>query len=133
MSNTQKFQLTQQGKIYILTTSIDGEFVKLTCHQPSVPNSPKYFGRFSLSQLQQNNNLQQLNGQTLLFPNQQPLAQIRRNINGQPTLITGQTPLLNVNQNIPQQIMIHNQKPLLPQQLNNIQPINIPNKMPITK
>ena len=82
-----------------------------------------------LSQLQQNNG-QKLNGQPLLFPNQQPLAQIRRNINGQPTLITGQTPLLNVNQNIPQQIMIHNQKPLLPQQLNNIQPINIPNKMP---
>ena len=85
-----------------------------------------------LSQLQQNNG-QQLNGQPLLFPNQQPLAQIRRNINGQPTLITGQTPLLNVNQNIPQQIMIHNQKPLLPQQLNNIQPINIPNKMPMVQ
>ena len=86
-----------------------------------------------LSQLQQNNNLQQLNGQPLLFPNQQPLAQIQQNINGQPAVIPGQTPLLNVNQNIPQQIMIPNQRPLLPQQLNNIQPINIPNQIPIAQ
>ena len=53
MSNRQKFQLTQGGKTYILTTSVEGDFAKLTCIQSSIPNSPKYFGLFSLSQLQQ--------------------------------------------------------------------------------
>ena len=91
-----------------------------------LPNQP------ILSQLQQNN-LQQLNGQPLLFPNQQPLVQIRQNINRQPAIIPGQTPLLKVNQNIPQQIMIPNHRPLLPQKLNNIQPINIPNQIPIVQ
>ena len=53
MSNRQKFQLTQGGKTYILTTSVEGDFCKLTCIQSSIPNSPKYFGLFSLAQLQQ--------------------------------------------------------------------------------
>ena len=52
-SNIQKFQLTQSGKNYILTTLIEGDFVKLTCVESQVPNSPIYFGRFSLAQLQQ--------------------------------------------------------------------------------
>ena len=52
-TNIQKFQLTQSGKNYILTTLIEGDFVKLTCVESQVPNSPVYFGRFSLAQLQQ--------------------------------------------------------------------------------
>ena len=52
-SNIQKFQLTQSGRNYILTTVIEGDFVKLTCVESQVPNSPVYFGRFSLAQLQQ--------------------------------------------------------------------------------
>ena len=52
-SNVQKFQLSQGGKNYILTTQIDGNFVKLTCVNTSNPNSPMYFGQFSLVHLQQ--------------------------------------------------------------------------------
>ena len=52
-SNIQKFQLTQGGKNYILTTQIEGGFVKLTCAEAQTPNSLVYFGRFSLVQLQQ--------------------------------------------------------------------------------
>ena len=52
-SNIQKFQLTQGGKNYILTTQIEGGFVKLTCVEAQTPNSLVYFGRFSLVQLQQ--------------------------------------------------------------------------------
>ena len=52
-TNIQKFQLTQSGKNYILTTLIEGDFVKLTCVESQVQNSPVYFGRFSLAQLQQ--------------------------------------------------------------------------------
>ena len=50
--NVQKFQLTQAGKKYILTTQIEGNFVKLTCVESEVANSPIYLGRFSLVQLQ---------------------------------------------------------------------------------
>ena len=52
-SNVQKFQLTQGGINYILTTQIEGEFVKLTCVKLDIPNSPIYLGRFSLVQLKQ--------------------------------------------------------------------------------
>ena len=54
-SNIQRFQLTQGGKNYILTSQIDGEFVKITCVESNVVNSPMYIGRFALSQLQQLN------------------------------------------------------------------------------
>ena len=54
-SNIQRFQLTQGGKNYILTSQIDGEFVKITCVESKVENSPMYIGRFALSQLQQLN------------------------------------------------------------------------------
>ena len=54
-SNIQRFQLTQGGKNYILTSQIDGEFVKITCVESNVENSPMYIGRFALSQFQQLN------------------------------------------------------------------------------
>lgn len=52
-SNIQKFQLSQGGKSYILTTEIENEFVKLTCVESQVPNSIKYLGLFSLNHLRQ--------------------------------------------------------------------------------
>ena len=50
-SNIQKFQLSQGGKSYILTTEIENDFVKLTCVESHVPNSIKYLGLFSLNHL----------------------------------------------------------------------------------
>ena len=50
-SNIQKFQLSQGGKSYILTTEIENEFVKVTCVESQVPNSIKYLGLFSLNHL----------------------------------------------------------------------------------
>ena len=52
-TNIQKFQLSQGGKNYILTTKIEGNCVILTCIQSGVPNSPIYFGQFTLSHLLQ--------------------------------------------------------------------------------
>ena len=91
MSNTQKFQLTQQGKIYILTTSIDGEFVKLTCHQPSVPNSPKYLGRFSLAQLRQMS--KKFNTMTTIYQAQEFLSQ---SIENQKVSVQNQGNIINI-------------------------------------
>ena len=91
MSNTQKFQLTQQGKIYILTTSIDGEFVQLTCHQSSVPNSPKYFGRFSLAQLQQMS--KKFNTMTTIYQAQEFLSQ---SIENQKVSVQNQGNIINI-------------------------------------
>ena len=52
-TNVQKFQLTQGGINYILTSQIEGDFIKLTCVKSDDPNSPIYIGRFSLVQLKQ--------------------------------------------------------------------------------
>ena len=52
-SNVQKFQLTQSGINYILTSQIESDSIKLTCIKSDDPNSPLYIGRFSLIQLKQ--------------------------------------------------------------------------------
>ena len=52
-TNIQKFQLSQGGKNYILTTKIEGNCVIITCIQSGVPNSPVYFGQFTLVHLRQ--------------------------------------------------------------------------------
>ena len=52
-SNIQKFQLSQSGINYILTSQIEGDSIKLTCIKSDVPNSPVYIGLFTLIQLQQ--------------------------------------------------------------------------------
>ena len=52
-SNVQKFQITQSGITYILTSQIEGDSFKLTCTKSDVPNSPIYIGRFTLIQLKQ--------------------------------------------------------------------------------
>ena len=50
-TNVQKFNLAQGGKNYILTSQIEGEFIKLTCVESQVQNPLIYIGLFSLVQL----------------------------------------------------------------------------------
>ena len=52
-TNIQKFNLSQGGKNYILTSQIEGENVKLTCVESEIQNPPIYIGFFSLIQLRQ--------------------------------------------------------------------------------
>ena len=52
-TNIQKFQLSQGGKNYILTSQIENDVIKLTCIESQVINSPIYLGTFSLSHLRQ--------------------------------------------------------------------------------
>ena len=52
-TNIQKYQLSQGGKNYILTTQVNGNFIRITCVEALNPNSPIYFGQFSLIHLQQ--------------------------------------------------------------------------------
>ena len=50
-TNIQKFQLSQSGKNYILTSQIENGIIKLTCIESQIVNPPIYLGTFSLSQL----------------------------------------------------------------------------------
>ena len=50
-TNAQKYELSQNGKKYILSTQINGEYVKLTCLEAEIPNPLIYIGEFSLIQL----------------------------------------------------------------------------------
>ena len=50
-TNLQKFDLEQNGRHYILTTEIEGEYVKLTCVETGVTNPPVFIGKYSLIQL----------------------------------------------------------------------------------
>ena len=52
-TNVQKFNLAQGGKNYILTSQIEGEFIKLICVESQVQNPLIYIGLFSLVQLRQ--------------------------------------------------------------------------------
>ena len=49
----EKYELTQNGKKYILTTQAEGEFVKLRCYELDAVNPPTFFGDFTLAQLGQ--------------------------------------------------------------------------------
>ena len=51
-TNIQKFQLSQNGKSYILTTSVKGIFVKLACIESGVTLPLIYIGEYSLAYLQ---------------------------------------------------------------------------------
>ena len=51
-TNIQKFELTQNGKRYILTTGVKGIFVKLTCIEAGVVQPLIYIGEYSLAYLQ---------------------------------------------------------------------------------
>ena len=50
-TNIQKFELEQHGRHYILTTEIDGEYVKLTCVEIGITDPPVFVGKYSLIQL----------------------------------------------------------------------------------
>ena len=52
-TNLQKFELSQNGRNYILTTGIRGDIVRLTCVETGISNPPVYFGEFSLTFLRQ--------------------------------------------------------------------------------
>ena len=52
-SNIQKYELSQNGKTYILTTQIQEEKVKLICIEDGVTNPRMFVGEFSLSSLSQ--------------------------------------------------------------------------------
>ena len=52
-TNIQKFQLSQGGKNYILTSQIENGLIKLTCIESQIVNPPIYLGTFSLEQLRQ--------------------------------------------------------------------------------
>ena len=76
-SNVQKFQLTQSGINYILTSQIESDSIKLTCIKSDDPNSPLYIGRFSLIQLKQLSKL--FNTMTTIYEAQEFLNQSLEN------------------------------------------------------
>ena len=49
----QKYELSQNNRHYILTTEVEGEYVKVTCVETGISNPPIFFGEFSLSYLKQ--------------------------------------------------------------------------------
>ena len=51
--NSQRYELAQNGRKYILTTEIHGDYVRLTCVETGVHNPLVYLGEFSLVQLRQ--------------------------------------------------------------------------------
>ena len=51
--NSQRYELAQNGRKYILTTEIHGDYVRLTCVETGVHNPLIYLGEFSLAQLRQ--------------------------------------------------------------------------------
>ena len=51
--NAQRYELAQNGRKYILTTEIHGDYVRLTCVETGVHNPLIYLGEFSLVQLRQ--------------------------------------------------------------------------------
>ena len=50
-SNTSKYKLEQDGKVYMLTTSIVGKKIRLACKNSSSPKNKKYSRDFSVDQL----------------------------------------------------------------------------------
>ena len=52
-NNIQKYELTQNGRIYILSTHVEGDYAILKCIETSVSNPPTFIGNFSLTQLRQ--------------------------------------------------------------------------------
>lgn len=55
--NLETFQLIQDGRNYIVTSSIVDDKLKFTCINVTDPNSPKYFSEFSFVDLRESNDL----------------------------------------------------------------------------
>ena len=91
MSNIQKFQLSQGGKNYILTSEIEGDYIKLTCIESAIQNPPIYIGRFSLVQLRQMSKM--FNTITTLYEAQTFLNQ---SIENQKVSVENQSAIINI-------------------------------------
>ena len=91
MSNIQKFQLAQGGKNYILTSEIEGDYIKLTCIESAIQNPPIYIGRFSLVQLRQMSKM--FNTMTTLYEAQTFLNQ---SIENQKVSVENQSAIINI-------------------------------------
>ena len=91
MSNIQKFQLSQGGKNYILTSEIEGDYIKLTCIESAIQNPPIYIGRFSLVQLRQMSKM--FNTMTTLYEAQTFLNQ---SIENQKVSVENQSAIINI-------------------------------------
>ena len=88
----QKFQLSQGGKNYILTTQIEGDSIKITCVESMVPNSPIYLGQFTLYQLCQLSKM--FNTMTSIS---QALEFLNQSIESQKVSVESQGNLININ------------------------------------
>ena len=90
-ANVQKFQLSQGGKNYILTSRIEGEVIKLTCFESLIVNPPIYLGTFSLIQLRQLSKM--FNKMSTIYEAQEFLNQ---SIENQKVSVENQGTLINV-------------------------------------
>ena len=91
MSNIQKFQLAQGGKNYILTSEIEGDYIKLTCIESAIQNPPIYIGRFSLVQLRQMSKM--FNTMTTLY---EALTFLNQSIENQKVSVENQSAIINI-------------------------------------
>lgn len=91
-TNIQKFQLSQGGRNYILTTQIEGDSIKITCVESMVPNSPIYLGQFTLYQLCQLSKM--FNTMTSIT---QALEFLNQSIESQKVSVEYQGNLININ------------------------------------
>ena len=91
-TSIQKFQLSQGGKNYILTTQIEGDSIKITCVESMVPNSPIYLGQFTLYQLCQLSKM--FNTMTSIS---QALEFLNQSIESQKVSVESQGNLININ------------------------------------
>ena len=90
-ANIQKFQLSQGGKNYILTTQIENDSVKLTCVESEIPNAIIYLGLFSLSYLRSLSKM--FNTMTTIYQAQEFL---NSSIENQKVRIENQGTLINI-------------------------------------
>ena len=91
-TSIQKFQLSQGGKNYILTTQIEGDSIKITCVESMVQNSPIYLGQFTLYQLCQLSKM--FNTMTSIS---QALEFLNQSIESQKVSVESQGNLININ------------------------------------
>ena len=90
-TSIQKFQLSQGGKNYILTTQIEGDSIKITCVESMVPNSPIYLGQFTLYQLCQLSKM--FNTMTTLY---EALTFLNQSIENQKVSVENQSAIINI-------------------------------------
>ena len=90
-ANVQRFNLAQGGKNYILTSQVEGKFVKITCFESQIPNPPIYLGLFSLVQLRQMSKI--FNSMTTVYDAQNFL---NKSIESQKVSVENQGNIINI-------------------------------------